>query len=51
VRNTDAEREYGYDAKPISSGRLVTALAAASKNGSTLVDMKADWKIVSPETK
>ena len=51
VHHTDAEREYGYDAKPMSSGRLVTALAAASKNGSTLVDMKADWKIVFPETK
>jgi len=49
--HTDAEREYGYDAKPKSSGRLVTVLAAASKNGWTLVDIKADWKIVFPETK
>jgi hypothetical protein len=44
VHHTDADREYAYDAHPKSSGKLVTALAAAPKRGWTVVDMKADWK-------
>lgn len=46
VHHTDADREYAYDAKPKSSGKLIEALAAAPKRGWTVVDMKADWKAV-----
>ncbi len=46
VHHTDAEREYAYDAKPKSSGKLVTALEAAPKRGWILVNMKDDWKAV-----
>jgi phosphoglycolate phosphatase-like HAD superfamily hydrolase len=46
VHHTDADREYSYDANPKSSGKLITALDAASKYGWTVVDMKADWKAV-----
>jgi hypothetical protein len=46
VHHTDAEREYAYDAKPKSSGKLVAALAEASKRGWVVVDMKKDWKKV-----
>ncbi len=48
VHHTDAEREYAYDAKPKSSGKLVEALADAPKRGWVVVDMKADWKKVFP---
>lgn len=44
VHHTDAEREYAYDAKPKSSGKLIEALEAAPKRGWTVVDMKNDWK-------
>lgn len=43
IHHTDAEREYAYDAKPASSGRLVTALADAPERGWIVVDMKKDW--------
>ena len=43
IHHTDAEREYAYDAKPKSSGKLVTALADAPKRGWIVVDMKNDW--------
>ena len=43
VHHTDAEREYAYDAKPKSSGKLITALADAPKRGWIVVDMKNDW--------
>ncbi len=46
VHHTDAEREYAYDARPKSSGKLITALQAAPKNGWIIVDMKRDWKTV-----
>lgn len=46
IHHTDADREYAYDAKPPSSGKLVTALQAAQPNGWTVVDMKNDWKTV-----
>jgi hypothetical protein len=46
VHHTDAEREYAYDSKPKSSGKLVEALAAAPQRGWTVVDMKDDWKNV-----
>jgi phosphoserine phosphatase len=48
VHHTDAAREYEYDEKPKSSGKLVEALADAPKRGWTVVDMKADWKVVLP---
>jgi len=44
VHHTDAEREYAYDAKPKSSGKLVEALKEAPERGWTIVDMKTDWK-------
>jgi phosphoglycolate phosphatase-like HAD superfamily hydrolase len=43
VHHTDAEREYAYDAKPKSSGKLVEALVDAPKRGWTVVNMKRDW--------
>ncbi len=46
VHHTDADREYAYDSKPKSSGRLIDALADAPKRGWTIVDMKKDWKRV-----
>ena len=49
VHHTDAEREYAYDAQPKSSGKLVSALAAAPKRGWWVADMRADWKQVFPE--
>jgi hypothetical protein len=48
VHHTDAEREYAYDAKPKSSGKLVEALAEAPKRGWILTDMKKEWKTVFP---
>jgi phosphoserine phosphatase len=47
VHHTDAEREYAYDRKS-SFGHLDVALDAASVNQWTVVDMKADWKVVFP---
>lgn len=46
IHHTDPEREYAYDAKPKSSGKLVTALADAPKRGWIVVDMKNDWSEV-----
>ena len=46
VHHTDAEREYAYDVKPSSTGKLIEALADAPKRGWTVVDMKNDWKNV-----
>ena len=48
VHHTDAEREYAYDAKPRSSGKLVEALAEAPERGWVVVDMKNDWRQVFP---
>ena len=48
VHPTDADREYAYDAKPKSSGKLVEALADAPKRGWIVVDMKKDWKAIFP---
>jgi phosphoglycolate phosphatase-like HAD superfamily hydrolase len=49
VHHTDAEREYAYDAKPKSSGKLVEALAEAPKRGWVVADMKNDWVTVFSE--
>lgn len=47
VHHTDAIREYAYDRKS-SVGRLDTALDEAIAKGWSIVDMKRDWKTVSP---
>ncbi len=44
IHHTDAEREYAYDAKPSSSGKLTTALVEAEQRGWSVVDMQHDWK-------
>ncbi|MFO0904055.1 MAG: HAD family hydrolase [Pirellulales bacterium] len=44
VHHTDAQREYAYDEKPRSSGKLVEALRAAPQRNWTVVDMQRDWK-------
>lgn len=49
VHHTDAEREYAYDKEPKSSGKLVTALAAAPDRGWIIVDMKEDWATIFPD--
>ena len=43
VHHTDAEREYAYDAKPKSSGKLVEARTDAPERGWIVVDMEKDW--------
>lgn len=43
VHHTDEVREYAYDATPKSSGKLIEALADASKQGWYVIDMKQDW--------
>jgi len=48
VHHTDGEREYAYDAKPKSSGKLVEALKEATQRGWTVVSMKDDWKTIFP---
>lgn len=51
VHHTDADREYAYDKKPMSSGKLIEALEDAPKRGWVVVDMKEDWKKVFPSSK
>jgi hypothetical protein len=43
IHHTDADREYAYDEKPKSSGKLVKALTDAPARGWIVVDMKSDW--------
>jgi hypothetical protein len=50
VHHTDADREYAYDAKPKSTGKLVEALADAPGRGWVVVDMKNDWKQILSES-
>ncbi len=47
VHHTDGAREWAYDRKS-SIGRLDKALDAAAQEGWTVVDMKADWKVIYP---
>lgn len=47
VHHTDAEREWAYDRKS-HIGRLDKAWDEAVRRGWTMVDMKADWKVVFP---
>jgi phosphoglycolate phosphatase-like HAD superfamily hydrolase len=50
LHHTDAEREWAYDrSSPI--GKLDKAWDEATAKGWTVVDMKADWKVVYPEAK
>ncbi|WOO40783.1 HAD family hydrolase [Rubellicoccus peritrichatus] len=49
VHHTDADREYAYDAKPKSSGKLVEALTEAPEQGWVVVDMANDWATVFSE--
>ncbi len=43
IHHTDADREYAYDSEPKSSGKLVEALADATRRGWIVVDMQKDW--------
>jgi hypothetical protein len=45
-RHTDGQREYAYDAKPSSSGKLVEGLRQAPDRGWLVVDMARDWSVV-----
>ena len=47
VHHTDAVREYAYD-RQSRIGRLDKAWDEAVKRGWTVVDMKADWKVIFP---
>ncbi len=51
IHHTDADREYAYDAKPKSSGKLIEALTAAPERGWIVVDMKQDWKQIFASSK
>jgi phosphoglycolate phosphatase-like HAD superfamily hydrolase len=51
VHHTDNVREYAYDAKPKSSGKLIDALKEAPDRGWTVVNMKDDWKALFPSKK
>ena len=46
VHHTDSEREYAYDHKTRSTGKLVEALKEAPERGWLVVDMKQDWKVI-----
>ena len=46
VHHTDSEREYAYDAKTKSTGKLVEALQEAPRRGWLVVDMKQDWNAI-----
>jgi len=48
VHHTDAEREFAYD-RDSHVGTLVRGLDEGPGRGWTIVDMKADWKLVYPE--
>ena len=43
IHHTDTEREYAYDTKPKSSGKLVDARNDAPERGWIVVDMEKDW--------
>jgi phosphoserine phosphatase len=47
VRHTDADREWAYDRDSLV-GKLDKGLDEAETRGWTVVDMKADWKVVYP---
>ena len=47
IHHTDAEREWAYD-RQSSIGRFDKGLDEARANGSTVVNMKTDWKQIYP---
>jgi phosphoserine phosphatase len=47
VHHTDAEREWAYD-RNSTVGRLDQGLDEALRRDWTIVDMKADWKVIYP---
>jgi phosphoserine phosphatase len=47
VHHTDETREWAYD-RDSHVGRLDKALDAAAGNGWTVIDMKADWRVIYP---
>lgn len=47
VHHTDAEREWAYD-RDSHIGKLDKALDEGTSKGWTIVDMKADWKVIFP---
>jgi hypothetical protein len=46
LHHTDAEREWAYDRKAISFGRLDKGLDEAAAKGWTVVDIRKDWNMV-----
>ena len=46
VHHTDADREWAYDRKSSSFGRLDKGLDEARTRGWTIVDMKNDWQTI-----
>ena len=46
VHHTDADREWAYDRKSSSFGRLDKGLDEARTRGWTIVDMKNDWRTI-----
>jgi len=48
VHHTDSEREYAYDARTKSTGKLVAALKDAPGRGWLVADMKHDWNTIFP---
>jgi phosphoglycolate phosphatase-like HAD superfamily hydrolase len=46
VHHTDSEREYAYDARTTSTGKLVDALKEAPARGWFVVDMQQDWNAI-----
>jgi phosphoglycolate phosphatase-like HAD superfamily hydrolase len=48
VHHTDAEREWAYD-RQSHVGKLDKALDEGMAKGWTIVDMKADWKVIYPK--
>lgn len=47
IHHTDAEREWAYD-RDSHVGRLARGLDEGPQRGWTIVDMKADWKVIYP---
>ena len=47
IHHTDAEREWAYD-RTSAIGRFDKGLDEAKTRGWTVVDMKADWKVIYP---
>lgn len=47
LHHTDAEREWAYD-RESHIGRLDKGLDEAREKGWTVIDMKADWKVIYP---